>query len=204
VLARYFAVDGAPEAGATQSALWALAERCTPLAGVAAYTQAIMDLGATVCTRSKPRCEACPLNAGCRARQESRQQQLPARRARRVRPQRSVCMLIAERDDGTVLLERRPPRGIWGGLWSLPEFSDADSAQQYCRAHLLRAAAAHPGTPRQHAFTHFDLAITPLRVRCEGHAGVMDARPMLWYNTATPSRVGLPAPVQQLIDEPHR
>jgi A/G-specific adenine glycosylase len=204
VLARYFAVDGVPEAGATQAALWALAECCTPATEVAAYTQAIMDLGATVCTRSKPRCEACPLHAGCRARQEGRQQQLPARRMRRARPQRSICMLIAERDDGSVLLERRPSRGIWGGLWSLPEFSDADSAQQYCRAHLLHAAAALPGTPRQHAFTHFDLAITPLRVLCEGHAGVMDTRPMLWYNTATPTRVGLPAPVQQLIDEPHR
>jgi A/G-specific adenine glycosylase len=203
VLSRYFAVDSAPEAATTQAQLWQLAENCTPNEQVAAYTQAIMDLGATLCTRSRPRCAECPLRDGCRALLESRQQVLPARRARRVRPQRSVYMLIARRFDGAVLLERRPARGIWGGLWSLPEFANAESAALYCQARLLHAGPAASGALLQHAFTHFELAITPLHVQCAEYSGVMDGTAQLWYNSALPERIGLPAPVQQLVDEPH-
>jgi A/G-specific adenine glycosylase len=203
VLSRCFAVDGPPEAATTQARLWQLAEACTPPENVAAYTQAIMDLGATLCVRSRPRCAECPLQQGCRARVEARQHALPAKRARRARPQRSVYMLIARRVDRAVLLERRPARGIWGGLWSLPEFADPDAALQFCQARLLRARPAVMGNPLHHAFTHFDLAITPLHVRCDDYGGVMDGAAQLWYNSALPERIGLPAPVQQLIHEPH-
>jgi A/G-specific adenine glycosylase len=209
VLSRYFVVDGAPEAASTQAALWRLAEQCTPTSGIAAYTQAIMDLGATVCVRSKPRCAACPLHGGCGARAAGRQAELPAKHRRAARPQRCVYMLVARRDDGTVLLERRPAQGIWGGLWSLPEFPDVASAEQYCLAQLRqRTAAPAAGNVLHHAFTHFDLAITPLHVSCTGGAGadgagVMDGDGRLWYNAALPERIGLPAPVQQLIHEPH-
>jgi A/G-specific adenine glycosylase len=203
VLSRYFALDGTPEAASTQAALWQLAEQCTPQADIAAYTQAIMDLGATLCTRSRPRCSECPLHDDCRARIEARQAELPARRTRRVRPQRTVHLLVARRGDGAVLLERRPPRGIWGGLWSLPEFADADAAADYCQTRLHRAGAATSAAPLHHAFTHFDLAITPVHVGCEEFVGVMDGAAQLWYNAAHPERIGLPAPVQQLINEPH-
>jgi len=205
VLARVFAIDGAPGSAATQAQLWARAEECTPHTDVAAYTQAIMDLGATLCTRSRPRCAECPVQALCRAHAEGRQAELPAKRARRVRPQRRVYMLVARRGDGAVLLERRPPRGIWGGLWSLPEFPAVDDARQFC-ARALRTPDLAPraGAELQHAFTHFDLAITPLHVRCAGEGGVMDGDERLWYNAAQPERIGLPAPVQQLIDDTNR
>jgi A/G-specific adenine glycosylase len=203
VLSRHFAIDGAPEAASTQAALWRLAEDCTPQREVAGYTQAIMDLGATLCTRSRPRCADCPLQGSCRARAEGRQLSLPAKRARRVRPQRSVYMLVARRGDGAVLLERRPTRGIWGGLWSLPEFTDAGAAAEYCAVRLRHAGPATSGAPLHHAFTHFDLAITPLHVACAAQGGVLDGTGQLWYNSALPERIGLPAPVQQLIDEPH-
>ena len=202
VLSRYFAVEGSPAASAVQAQLWQLAEQCTPDEQVATYTQAIMDLGAMLCTRSKPRCTECPLSTGCAARASGRQQQLPARRQRAPRRQRQVVMLVARQGDGSVLLTRRPERGVWGGLWCLPEFDSVEAARSYSQQRL-RAAQPHATTAAvvHHAFTHFDLAIAPLHAACEGFAAVMDAGNMLWYNSAAPARIGLPAPIQVILEQ---
>jgi len=111
-------------------------------------------------------------------------------------------MLVAMRDDGSVLLERRPENGIWGGLWCLPEF-DTESAASVYAGRTLHAAQAQPKplTTVEHAFTHFDLVITPLLTACTGQAGVMDTIPTVWYNTRRPARIGLPAPIKTLLDE---
>jgi A/G-specific adenine glycosylase len=180
--------------------LWHLAERETPLRDVARYTQAIMDLGATVCTRARVSCAVCPLRDQCGAFGDGRVAELPRRRSRAARRVRTVFMLVAQRNDGCVLLERRAHQGIWGGLWSLPEFVDRDTLKSYCAQKLLKArATAKAGPPIEHAFTHFDLIIMPLRVPCAGAAGVMDTTHQLWYNPARPEPVGLPAPVQRLL-----
>jgi A/G-specific adenine glycosylase len=202
VLSRYFAIDGSPSSAEVQQNLWLLAEHCTPANQVAVYTQAIMDLGATLCTRSKPRCEQCPLQSGCIAFATGRQAALPAKRVRAKRSQREVVMLVARQRDGSVLLRRRPVSGVWGGLWCLPEFTD-EAAARIFGAHQLRQAsvAEHAADTVHHAFTHFDLAITPLHARCDGPAGVMDASDTLWYNSAAPARIGLPAPIQQILEE---
>jgi A/G-specific adenine glycosylase len=198
VLARYFAVEGPVNDRRVEQALWALAERCTPAAEVATYTQAIMDLGATVCRR-QPRCESCPLRAGCVAQAQGRQSQLPAPRARAARRHRQVVMLLALSEDGEVLLERRPDSGIWGGLWVPPEFADAQAARAWCNARFGSAEfAPAPLPPVEHAFTHFDLTITPWTARCRG-GGVMEAAKTLWYNTRAPVRVGVPAPIATLL-----
>jgi A/G-specific adenine glycosylase len=202
VLARYFGVAGnSAERGVAQR-LWELSERCTPHAQVDAYTQAIMDLGATVCVRRKPLCTHCPLSLKCFARRTGRQHELPAPRLRRARRQRRVFMVVALQDDGSVLLERRPESGVWGGLWCLPEFATATAAGAFVRA-SLRAAAIKPQplSDIQHAFTHFDLAITPLLVRCSGAWAVREegAELSLWYNIREPARIGLPAPITTLL-----
>ncbi len=200
VLMRYFAIESPPTQPAVERRLWQLAEACTPLEQVAIYTQAIMDLGATVCVRRRPLCAACPLHDGCRARRTGRQHSIPAPRPRPVRRTQSVVMLLVQRGDGSVLLERRPERGVWGGLWSPPQFPSIEAARLYADTRLT-AAEVEPQAraSMRHAFTHFDLNITPLLARCSGPAGVMDEVATLWYNAAQPERVGLPAPVTTLI-----
>jgi A/G-specific adenine glycosylase len=202
VLARYFGVPGNSSERGVAQRLWELSERCTPHAQVDAYTQAIMDLGATVCVRRKPLCTHCPLSLKCFARRTGRQHELPAPRVNRARGQRRVFMVVALQDDGSVLLERRPESGVWGGLWCLPEFATATAAGAFLRT-ALRAAAIKPQplSDIQHAFTHFDLAITPLLVRCSGAWAVREegAQPSLWYNIREPARIGLPAPITTLL-----
>ena len=121
VLCRYHAIDGWPGESPVRKRLWTLAERHTPRSEVAAYTQAIMDLGATLCVRRRPVCALCPLESGCRARAERRQHELPAPRPKRERPQRRTAFLILRDAEGAFLLERRPPSGVWGGLFGFPE-----------------------------------------------------------------------------------
>jgi A/G-specific adenine glycosylase len=201
VLARYFGVAGPAATAAGLKRLWELSERCTPTARVAEYTQAIMDLGATVCVRSRPLCACCPLAAGCFARRTGRQQELPAPRVARSRRTRRVFMVLALNGSGGVLLERRPESGVWGGLWCPPEFHTATAAHAYIRGSLV-ASADEPRALAavEHAFTHFDLVIRPLLVRCAGAAFVMEQGASVWYNTRAPARVGLPAPIRSLLE----
>ena len=199
VLSRYFAVEGAPDDAATLAELWRFAESNTPHDGVAIYTQAVMDLGATVCTRSKPRCSDCPLTADCRARIENRQAQLPAPKSRRgERRLRRAFMLVARHGD-EVLLVQRPPSGIWGGLWCFPEFEDRESAARFAAGDLARADLESTTLPDiEHSFTHFDLVITPLVARCRA-AGRVGEPGALWYHLDKPARIGLPAPIRTLL-----
>jgi A/G-specific adenine glycosylase len=200
VLARYFALHGAPGAATVERQFWALAEACTPHENVATYTQAIMDLGATVCLRRRPLCNACPLQHECVAHLSGQEHALPTPRVRAARPVRQVVMLLARRMDGAVLLERRAEQGIWGGLWCLPEFQSDEAARAFGADQLLRSAF-EPGfrATLRHAFTHFELEISPLVARCEGFAGVGDSPPSLWFDPAHPPDIGLPAPVSTLL-----
>jgi A/G-specific adenine glycosylase len=199
VLARYYAVDGAPDENATLAKLWQLADDNTPADDVAIYTQAIMDLGATLCTRSKPRCEACPVADDCRARIEGRQGELPAaKRKRGARKRRTAVMLVARRAS-EVLLVQRPASGIWGGLWCLPEFDHLDAAAAFAADTLTSATIARTPLPDiEHSFTHFDLVITPVVASCRGETRVRDGN-TLWYDLDRPARVGLPAPIKTLL-----
>jgi A/G-specific adenine glycosylase len=199
VLARYFAIEGYPGETAVERQLWALAEACTPPTQVDTYTQAIMDLGATVCTRSNPACLLCPVNHGCVARRDDLQHRLPAPRPRKVRPSRAAFVLVAQHGR-RVLLERRPPTGIWGGLWGLPEFPTREHAEQWCREHLLRASGAEPVEPLRHAFSHFDYELRPLVVHCSGKSGALrDDDRYLWYDMSAPAEIGLPKPIATLL-----
>ncbi len=208
VLARVFGIAGDPSSAAVLTVLWGQAEVCTPTARVGAYTQAIMDLGATLCTRARPACTVCPMNVFCVAACEGRQGELPGRKQRRARGAREATLLIAESGANgarAVLMERRPAPGIWGGLWSPPQFESETAALEWCRRELgefeLAAAGEQPALI-EHGFTHFDLRLQPVRVRCVPGPGlgVREGEERLWYSLDAPPRVGLPQPIRQLIE----
>ncbi len=199
VLSRYFEVAGDPGQRDTVERLWALSEACTPTQHIEVYTQAVMDLGATVCTRRNPACADCPLSQTCLARRTGRQHELPAPKRRPERRLRRVFMLTAQRTDGAVLLERRAERGIWGGLWCLPEFDSAAAAESYLGRLLGTAHRARPLEAIEHAFTHFDLVITPLLAHCSDHDAAPDPARRAWYHVSAPGALGLPAPIQRFL-----
>jgi A/G-specific adenine glycosylase len=201
VLSRYFGIEGDLAERSAVEKLWALSEKCTPHERVDTYTQATMDIGATVCTRRNPLCAYCPLTAGCKARLLGKQHEIPAPKKARARRERHVFMLVAQREDESILLERRPETGVWGGLWCLPEFESESAARDFAFQSLrLPQPEPRPLDLIEHAFTHFDLVVTPLLTRCEGFAGVMEAPRSLWYNPRQPARIGLPAPIKALLE----
>jgi A/G-specific adenine glycosylase len=201
VLARFHAVAGWPGQRSVLDSLWELAERYTPSHRVADYTQAMMDLGAMICTRSRPGCSACPLAAGCLAHTQGRETDYPGRKPRRQLPVRETRMLMLATGGGDVLLERRPPTGIWGGLWSFPECPPETEPADWCAEHLgLRVIAVEPWSTLRHTFSHFHLDITPVRATVADTANrVMDTGRFVWYNTHQPDERGLAAPVQRLL-----
>jgi A/G-specific adenine glycosylase len=203
VLTRVFGIEGDPGAAGTLKLLWIKAERLTPTQRVGAYTQAIMDLGATICTRARPACARCPMLGACYAAQAGRQGDFPGRRKMRERPARAAVLLIAQisgAGDSAVLIERRPASGIWGGLWSPPQFTDELSALEWCRREFGEPQRVTQAlAPIDHAFTHFDLRLTPLHVRILQREEGGDPDDRMWYRLAKPARVGLPQPIRQLF-----
>ena len=203
VLARYFAEPGWPGRSAVANRLWGLAESLTPATRVAEYNQAMMDLGAGVCTRSRPDCNACPLKVGCSAYDLGRPQDFPGKKPRRSLPQRAVRMLLVRDPEGSVLLEQRPPAGLWGGLWCLPETSVDTDPMTWCLDRLQQPAViGRTLAVRRHAFTHFRLDIEPVEILLnQPGCRVLEAGQRLWYNPRQPRNVGLAAPVARLLDE---
>jgi len=202
VLARCFAIAGWPGYSATLKQLWQLAEHCTPDGRVADYNQAMMDLGSLLCTRKKPQCPACPLATICQAHAQGSEIAYPTPKPRKTVPVRSTCMLILKNRNGEIMLEQRPPSGIWGGLWSLPECPSEAQAEQWCRDYLGLSGRLISSWPiRRHTFSHFHLDITPLEIQVAQSDVVMEAGHRLWYNPAHPDVCGLAAPVARLIKE---
>ncbi len=201
VLTRHFAISGWPDAPHVQKQLWALADELTPAVETATYTQAIMDLGATVCTRATPRCAHCPLSTSCAAHAAATVDQYPSPKPKRQLPERHTRFLMLQDATGAWLLQRRPPSGIWGGLWSFPELVEHQRAEEWCATHALEVADTfHSLAPLTHTFTHFRLTIAPHRARVSMRNDMlMDSANWLWYNNAAPARVGLATPVRTLL-----
>ena len=207
VLCRYHAIDGWPGQGSVQRQLWQLAEAHTPTQRNADYTQAIMDLGATVCRRNKPLCGECPMQADCQAYAQQRSEALPARKPRKALPERQAHFLLLHDPQGQWLFERRPPQGIWGGLWSVPECPHDQDIQQWCHDKLgLHLSGIIQHAPLLHVFSHFRLQIHPVTALAEPldislAGGIMEASDTVWYNTESIYQLGLPAPVQTLVQQ---
>ncbi|MBS0568507.1 MAG: A/G-specific adenine glycosylase [Proteobacteria bacterium] len=203
VLARFHGIAGWPGEAATENRLWQLADAHTPSARVADYTQAIMDLGATVCTRTKPGCDACPLRIDCVAQHDGRTTTLPVRKPAKARPTRRTVMLVLRDACGRLLLERRAPTGVWAGLWSLPESADETSARnEIARTHGIDANAIvfHPLPPFAHGFSHYLLDVTPLALDIHPAPAIADDVDRRWLHPLEAASLGLPAPVRRLIE----
>ncbi|MEA3411435.1 MAG: A/G-specific adenine glycosylase [Pseudomonadota bacterium] len=202
VLTRHFLVRGWPGSAAVSRRLWRLTEELTPVAEVGRYTQAIMDLGSLICRRGTPDCAVCPVAVDCNARDAGVQGDLPEPRPRKPVPLRETAMVMACNPLGDVLLERRPPSGVWGGLWSFPELRRPEECGAWCQRNFgVPPVDEWPWAPITHAFTHFRLRITPIRLHVGAAAQVvMDGPDQLWYNVASSPR-GLAAPVAGLLRE---
>lgn len=201
VLSRLHAIESPVTQRDTEKKLWALAEHYTPGTHVSAYTQAIMDLGATLCRPRKPDCEACPLAADCRAHALGSPEKFPVRARRKTLPVKHTLMLMIRDARGRVLLAQRPPTGLWGGLWGFPECAPEDSVPTFCRDTFglkIKTEAAWPAV--RHGFSHFHLHITPIPARLTGTSTTaMENAPTVWYNPRKPDARGLAAPVKQLL-----
>ncbi len=199
VLTRYHGIHGHPGQSTVEKQLWQHAEMHTPDDRVADYTQAIMDLGATVCVRSRPRCDICPLANDCVAHRDDLTTQLPGRKPAKSIPTRAIVMLILRDNQGRVLLERRGPQGVWSGLWSLPEANDPDGAWRLAQQHA-QIDDAKALAPFTHVFSHYRLAIEPLLFdRATAPRGIADNPHLRWCNAAELTTLGLPAPVRTLL-----
>lgn len=200
VLARCFGVEEWPGRPAVEKNLWVLAERLLPADGIQAYTQGIMDLGATLCTRSKPACMGCPYADDCVAYREGRTAELPAAKPRKPVPQKRTVMLLLCAGN-KVLLEKRPPTGIWGGLWSLPEIEAGADAMQVLvqRFGIREAEVAEPLAALSHSFSHYRLEIVPqpIRVRRPQYA---EESGRLWVGREEALGAAIPAPIRKILE----
>jgi A/G-specific adenine glycosylase len=199
VFARHFGVAGDVKSKAIEDALWALAEDELPSKDIEAYTQGLMDLGATLCARSKPACLLCPVRATCVAHAEGRVEELPGKSVKRPVPHREIQMLVLIAS-GEVLLEKRPQTGIWGGLWSLPEVdAAADATEEAVKrfAIMCRSAGALPTV--EHGFTHYSLSIHPKQIAVSARTPqVMEPR-FMWINLEDAVNAAVPAPVKRIL-----
>jgi len=197
VLARFFGIAGWPGEKAVESALWERANQLLPKKEIETYTQALMDLGATLCVRT-PKCDLCPVNRGCMARKEGTTAQIPAPRPRKALPQKAVTWLLLL-DRGQILLEKRPAPGIWGGLWSFPE-APAKDVESHCRRVLACEVNSKEALDTvEHGFTHFRLRIQPLlcqvtRRRNLGQPG------LLWIDVDDVRAAAIPTPVRTIVN----
>lgn len=199
VLARHRGIAGPAGTPRVEAVLWHEAETLLPARDIETYTQALMDMGATVCTRAKPNCAACPVAADCVAFAEDRIAELPSPRRRKALPQRAVRVLLIERG-GEILFERRPPLGIWGGLWSLPELPlDAD-VRAAMRTRFAADVVVRDELPAiEHGFTHFALTLHPQRVTARRWPARAESPGTLWLAPADARSAALPAPIKKLM-----
>ena len=215
VLSRVFGVEGWPGERAVSDRLWEIAERNTPASAVARYTQAIMDFGATLCKRAKPLCTDCPFQPGCEAYQQDKIASLPGKKPKKAQPVKTTTMLIIQNDQAEFFLQQRPPSGIWGGLWSFPEFAtsamhttgdELDLSQ--LEADALNTLGLHleidsVGQQLRHTFSHYHLDITPVYARlCKLEPAVTEHE-SLWFDQQKPLQIGLAAPIKQLLQLAH-
>ncbi len=199
VLARYYAIEGYSGGKKVETQLWQQAEALLPPRGIAVYTQGLMDLGAQLCTRGKPRCEVCPLDADCAAHVRGLTARLPTPRPRKMLPERhSIFLLLLNGSD--ILLEKRPGSGIWGGLWCLPQLDKGQDVATYCAQQFGIDVAGTVALPVfVHTFTHFKLHISPLLVQITHKPSQMQESGKVWMDVDVALHSAIPTPVRKLL-----
>jgi A/G-specific adenine glycosylase len=208
VLARHFVVDGWPGNNRVAKLLWKHSEQLTPRERVADFNQSMMDLGSGICTRSNPSCNLCPLTTSCQAFATNTQAEYPGKKPKKTTPIRKIKMLLVSNKKGEILLQRRPPSGIWGGLLSLPEIPVETDTTQWCKKTIGFTVEEKQNWPvMRHTFSHFHLDISPVIATVNSRRDcVMEELEWVWYNNG-PKEVqtkpvgGLPAPVTKLLKQ---
>ncbi|WP_062064582.1 A/G-specific adenine glycosylase [Cellvibrio sp. OA-2007] len=201
VLARYHAVEGWPGQLPVANQLWEIAEQYTPKKRANHYTQAMMDMGATLCTRSKPKCEQCPLRDGCVAYAQGNPQDYPGKKPKKTLPEKAVQLLMLRNPAGDLLLQQRPAQGIWGGLWSFPELAMDADAQEFVETHFGKVIELEEWNSYRHTFSHYHLDITPVLIQLAKSPGAIGEAATHWYNPHQPDALGLAAPVKKLLEK---
>lgn len=195
VLTRFYAIEGWSGDKKVEDQLWTLAEQNTPEKDVAQYTQAIMDLGATLCTRSKPACAICPFQNECKAFELNRVSEFPFSKPKKAKPVKTSNMLLIQNEQGELLLQQRPPSGIWGGLWCFPEEQEADNLN-------IQIERETAWNPFRHTFSHYHLDITPIPAKLVAYnETISDNTSLIWYHPDKPLEIGLAAPIKKLIEQ---
>jgi A/G-specific adenine glycosylase len=200
VLARYCGIEGWAGDKKVEATLWQQAEALLPQQEVAVYTQALMDMGATVCTRSKPKCALCPVQADCLALQTERVTTLPTPRPRKSVPEKHATFLLLMHGN-EILLEKRPGSGIWGGLWCPPQFEDERAAQAWFMQNGMNASEGEKLATFTHTFTHFKLHITPLKIQLARKPLRASQPGSVWLNIEEALSAAIPTPVRTLLEK---
>ena len=205
VLARHFLIEGWPSVPKIENQLWALAEKLLPKQNMVAYTQGLMDLGATLCTRSKPKCSACPLLNSCEAYKQQRMHELPTPKPRKAIPEKYTTMLIFLHGD-KVMLEKRPPTGVWGGLWSFPEIETNSNVEAIASIETLAETSFGMTTQADkrlplltHAFTHFKLHIQPQPLTVLQLDAKVCETGQIWLSIDDAMGAAIPTPVRKIL-----
>jgi len=203
VFSRLIALKQWPGDKKAEKILWQLAEEMLPTSHVKNYNQALMDLGATLCTRTKPKCSDCPFQKNCKAYAEDAVTDYPYKKPQKTKPTKSTFMLLLENNRGEILLHKRPPIGIWGGLWSLPQCEKESDIKLLCKKQFACEISQVKKLPAlSHTFSHFTLLIQPLKVKAKSITRLcMETEPQIWYNHAKPLPGGMAAPVLKLLKE---
>lgn len=200
VLSRFHRITGTANTTTVLKQLWQLAEHYTPRKAVAPYTQAIMDMGATLCTRTQPNCTHCPVQSRCQAYQDCDPLRYPQTAPRKRIPHRNTNVLILMHPHEKILLVERPDKGIWGGLWSLPEFSLREAAETFVQKWDKKNQWDwEPLSPVKHAFTHYRLTLHPFLIRLPSAKQVRLPKMTRWVDRKDCHQVGLPAPIHKIM-----
>jgi len=201
VLARIYAIAGWPGQKSIETQLWELASKLTPEQRNADYTQAIMDLGATICRRSKPLCVACPMQTECQALAQNRVMELPTRKPKKAIPEKQTWALLLANQQHKIQLQQRPHKGIWGGLWSLPEFASLVELQSHLALQGMQPHAK-PLPQIKHAFSHYKLTIHPYLVELPAnHGHIQESTLVKWYASKQMDTIGLPSPIKDILQQ---
>ncbi len=201
VLARFHAVPGWYGQSSTLKQLWHYSQYYTPSNDIRAYTQAMMDLGAMICTRSKPKCHSCPLSRRCVAFNTQQQQRFPESKPKKQLPIKQSQFIILQNSDAEVLLEQRPPHGLWGGLWCFPEIDTDLSLVQWCHNQFNVIPLKEQKLPRfRHTFSHFHLDVSPILFSVEKTTMTMAQQHRIWYKLDQEPDRGFAAPVKRLLN----
>lgn len=195
VLARFFAISGWTGLKDVETTLWKLSEQITPQKRCDDYTQAIMDLGATLCTRSKPRCHDCPMSENCAAFLTNTVANYPAKKPTKTLPIKQTIFLIIQNQAQQIWLEQRPLKGIWGGLWSLPEVENKDDALNWCTKNGFRIEHSQRLIQQRHTFSHYHLDFTPMLIHVESLENFNFHTKKQWQTR------GLPTPIYTLLTQ---